>query len=65
MKDASEEAFTYRGCATENGHPNKGRLNADRQVVDYLLGTYATDNLIADVESETTNFEHPEHICAV
>lgn len=60
MKALAKATFAYHVCVTENENPRKeGKLTAYCRVVHNRLPTYATDDVIAQTEAETTNFKPP------
>lgn len=66
MKYPGKVSAEQRGSATKEDDPQqKGKLKTYCQLVNYLLITYATDDVIEDVEAEITNFEQPEGMFAV
>lgn len=61
MKDSAKAAVVHRVGAAKERFPELDRKSTTYcQLVKYLLATYATEDLIADIEVEITNFKQPE-----
>lgn len=56
-------AFSHQ--VTDRKHETEGTLTTYHQVVNYMLETYATDNVIAEAEAGITNFKQPARSTAV
>lgn len=52
------------GSLEDNAH-EAGKLKGYCQVVNYLLETYATDDVVAEDEADITNYEHPKSMSAM
>lgn len=63
MKSPAKAALAHRASATRKDLPKQeGKLTTYRQVVNYPLATNASDDVVANVEAETTNFKPREII---
>lgn len=52
-EDLAKAVLAHRECATESEDPQKGgKLTIFCQVVNYPLATYATQDVIAEAETE-------------
>lgn len=60
-KQPAKVAWARRTCARKKDDPQREwKMATYSQVINYLLATYATDYVIAEVGSEITSFKHPE-----
>lgn len=58
MKDSAKAALAHRICAANRDDPQQeGKLTTYTPVVNYLLATYAFDDVLAVVEAEITKFK--------
>lgn len=51
MKEAGKAASSYHICAIKTATPQRKKMSTNFQCFDYLLVTYATDNVIAGAEA--------------
>lgn len=66
MKDQAKASLAHKVCSTEDDDFEQHvKLTTYGDVGNYLLATYATDDVIAQVKAETTNFNWPEETSAV
>lgn len=66
MKDPAKAAVAHRLCAKEDQNSQKeGKLTIYCQVVNYLLATYAIEDMIAEAEAEIMSFKQPEYVSVV
>lgn len=60
MKYPAKAGLAHSICATkEVSSQKKKTLTTYCQLVNYLLSPYATDDVIAEIKGETTNFKYP------
>lgn len=61
IKDPAKAALAHRVRAKkEISAQEEGKLTRYCQVVNYLVGNYASDDAISGVDAEVTNFKQPE-----
>lgn len=66
IPEPTNAAFSYRVTAeNKKKYRQEAKLAAYFQMVNYLLGTYATDDVICEAEAETVHFRRPIGIAAV
>lgn len=66
MKDCIKSALAHRACTTEKEDPRKrGKMSAYCQIVNYLLVTYDTNDIIAGAEAEITKLKQSDYMSAV
>lgn len=66
MKDSAKPALAQRDCATrEEDHQQEGNLTTCCQVDNYVLATWAIDEVIAEGEADTTTWKRMEGMCTV
>lgn len=66
LMDTAKAALASRIGAIEKGNPYKeGEMTTYSQVVNYLLVTFATNDVRAEAETKITNEKQSEHMSAV
>lgn len=59
IRKSAKEALSDWVTAEKKNYRQQDKLATYRQVVNYLLETYVTDDVIADAEAEITKFKKP------
>lgn len=59
VTEPAKAALPHRMTADKRNHQQGDKLTTYCQVINYLLETFATDNIIAEAESDITSFEKP------
>lgn len=66
MKDSVKAALAHWVCATEDEDlQKKPKLTSFCQILNYLLATYATGDVIAETKTEITKIKQAEYLSAV
>lgn len=66
LKDPAKAALLHRlGDRDDEAYQMEEKRTTYYHVLNYLLPTYDTDDLIAGVEAEITNFKQPDTVFVV